>query len=660
MRSIRSVAAVIGFALATLGAAAPAFALDLRVGTGAGCTHASLQAALDALESQPGVHTVRINKGAYPVPDGMVYLPTVNQSGVFLEGGYANCTAPSPTGDVTLDADRAVFNGVGGARRAVLDLRLFGRVGTFQIRRIVLTGGDATDDGATSEFQSGGGLIVRGGASVLLGRGASVRGNSALNGGGIALAGTRVVDTGGIARVDLFIDEGAEVSSNIATGLTTATGRGGGLYCGGGNPAPDMGPDGNRHGTIVLRDGVIGFNQARQGGAFYCRGSLQGGGGFQPAPRDGRAAWILGNQGGGSGLGCAAGDATLDAGIPPGPDGRRTLGAPDGGTGILAITNNSGGGNAGLCLFGSPNVGGTTVTPGGSRFRIQNLYIADQSGGGTLGLSVSSGMELDVQPSGDGIECSFFSATPCVRLVGNQVASSGGVTSNGQLLTATGGAVLNIYRGMIDGNRGRPRLFGAATSAVLRLWSSIVDDNTVVVGSTPPVDSASLFESSLGATAGVYQTTVVMRSPLDFFFRIGDGVDNGFASAHGSILASTVSPAPANVGGPGPTSRLTREWCGFFQSTSDFASHTVANDPTTGAFVTLAPSAFSLDPGTYAPLSAGLIDACSTPSYNRDFHGRPYSVQLEPGGAVRADIGAVEAQPAVLPGPLFANGFEEP
>jgi hypothetical protein len=110
MRSIFSVPAVIGFALAALAAAAPAFALDLRVGTGAGCTHASLQAALDSLQSSLGTHTVRINKGAYPVPDGMRYVPTVNQSGVFLEGGYDSCTAPAPSGDVTLDADRAVFN----------------------------------------------------------------------------------------------------------------------------------------------------------------------------------------------------------------------------------------------------------------------------------------------------------------------------------------------------------------------------------------------------------------------------------------------------------------------------------------------------------------------------------------------------------------------
>ncbi len=642
-------------AAASLAMVAPADALDLRVGSGAGCTHATLQSALDALEGQSGLQTVRINKGVYPTPDGMAYVPTVAQTGVLLEGGYDSCTAPAPTGDATLDADRAVFNGSGGAPRAVLDLYLFGRVGTFQLRRIVLTGGDATVDSAsTDQFESGGGLVVRGAASVLLGRGLSIKGNAAINGGGVALAGSRVNVGEPVQRVDLFIDEGAEIANN------TASQRGGGIYCGGGNPAPNLGPDGNRHGTIAFVDGVIGFNNAPQGGAFYCRGSLEGGGGLQPRPRNGAAAWIVGNQGGASGLGCAAGDATLDALVPAGGDGIRTLGAQNGETGMFAITNNSAAGNAGLCLGGSVTLGTASIPPGQSRFRIQNIYIADQSGGSTLGMSAASEIEVDLRPSGDTVACSFFGPTPCVRMVRNAVDGSGAATSNGQLLSANSGAALNVYRGLIDDNRGRPRLFSAANDAVLRLWSSIVDANTVVVGSALPSDSSALFEASFGGTAGVYQSTLVMRSPLNFFFRIGDGIDNGFASAHGSILASTVTPAPANVGGLAPPSRLTREWCGFFQSTADFFSHTVANDPTTASFVVLPPTALVLAAGTYAPLDAGLIDACSAPAYNRDFYGRPFDVQLEPGALVRADIGAVEAQPAALPDPLFANGFESP
>jgi hypothetical protein len=109
----------------------PVAALDLRVGTGAGCTHADIGAALNAIRTQTGTHTLRINKGVYAVPDGLVYTPTVSQTGVFLEGGYDSCTAGAPTGSTSSDADRAVVNGAGGLERSVLDLSLYGRVGTF-------------------------------------------------------------------------------------------------------------------------------------------------------------------------------------------------------------------------------------------------------------------------------------------------------------------------------------------------------------------------------------------------------------------------------------------------------------------------------------------------------------------------------------------------
>ena len=67
-----------------------------RVGTDAGCTHADLDGALNAIRTQTGTHTIRINKGTYAVPNGMVYTPTVNQTAVFIEGGYDNCLLSSP------------------------------------------------------------------------------------------------------------------------------------------------------------------------------------------------------------------------------------------------------------------------------------------------------------------------------------------------------------------------------------------------------------------------------------------------------------------------------------------------------------------------------------------------------------------------------------
>jgi hypothetical protein len=631
--------------------AARAASQNLRVGTGAGCTHANLTSALNALEGQTGTHNVRINKGVYAVPDGVAYTPTVNQTAVFMEGGYSDCLAGAPSGDPTLDANRAVFNGAGGFAGPVLILQIYGRVGSFQLRRIALTGGDATTDTpGTDYYESGGGLIVRGQASVLLGLGMSIRNNAAINGGGIALAGSNLSDLGS-ARVDLFIDEGAEIRNN------TASDRGGGIYCGGQNPAPAFTNSGDHHGSIVLRDGIIGYNQAINGGAFYCRGSVEGGGGFQPRPFADRAAWIIGNQATGGGLGCAAGVGSLDTILPIESDGFRHLGAAAGSNGLVAITANGGAGSPALCLLGSVSRSAINDPPpvGASRFRLRNLFVSDQTGKGFVGLRTGDRLELIVEPSGDNVACSFFGPTPCVRFFNNAVDSVG--TPDGRLLYASGQSLLQLRRAKIDGNSARPDLVMADDGANVILLSSILDQNSVAVRTSSPSTSA-LFAARYGATVDVRNSTVVMRSALSEFFRLGWtplAENTGIAYAQASAFASTVG-TPVNVGYEGgvPTTNFRRYWCGFFQSTADFAGHTVVNDPGTGLFEVLAPAAFSVD-ANYAPQNSGLRDACTVPAVNRDFNGRPYGVVFEAGSAVHADIGAVEAQ---LQDAIFMNGFE--
>ena len=620
---------------------------SLRVGVGAGCTHADLSGALSAIQGQSGTHVIRINKGNYAVADGMGYVPTVNQGGVYLEGGYNSCTAPEPTGNTGSDSDRAVFNGSGGLQRSVLDLALYGQVGTFQIRRIVLTGGDATT-GGNDYTQSGGGLMVRGQASVVIGLGTTIRNNSAISGGGIALAGSyqNVVPS---LRADLYIEAGAEILNNVASD------RGGGIYCGGRNAVTG---DflGNHHGTIVMLDGTIGYNQANEGGAFYCRGTLEGGGGFQPRPLPGKVAWIIGNQSSG-GVGCAAGFGTLDTSLTPAADGYRHVGAALGSNGLLAITANSGSKPA-LCLVGSRSRAAINdpAPVGQSRFRLRNFYLSDQSGGDFIGLETADRLELIIEPSGDNVSCTFFSATPCVRLYNNALS---GVNSEAYLLFVTGQSMLQLRRAKIDDNSMRGSL-AFVDDSDLFLLSSILDGNSVAPRTAAPSTSA-LFTARFGGSVDVRNSTVIMRSPLSEFFRLGwtpiPASNTGVVYAQASIFASSVG-TPANVGYEGgiATTAFRRYWCGFFQSTSDFAGHTVINDPTTGSFEILAPSAFSLD-ANYAPLSTGLRDACTAPSgtLDRDFYGRPYSVVLEPASPVHADIGAVEAQPQDA---IFSNGFE--
>lgn len=631
----------------------PAFAANqnLRVGTGAGCTHATLQAALTALQNQDGTHNVRINKGVYAVPEGMTYNPTVAQSTILLEGGYTDCGAPAPSGDPNSDADRAVFDGAGGSFRSVLDLSLYGEVGSFQMRRIVLRGGDATIvDNPT--LNSGGGLIVRGQASVLIGVGTSIRSNAAVNGGGVALAGSNIGSASGYyGRVDFFIDAGAEIRSN------TATGRGGGIYCGGDNNDPDFTPPGERHGSIVLRDGIIGFNRANEGAAFYCRGSLDGGGGFQPRPLPNTAAWIVGNEivSAGAGVGCAAGFGTLDSVLPVEGDGYRHLGAAANTTGLVAVTSNNGDRTPALCLQGSrPRSAFNDPAPvGQSRFRLRNLIIQDQSGSSFLGLSTGDAMDLIVEPSGDGVTCTFFTPTPCVRFNDNVATGVGG---DSNLLYGNSNSRLQVRRALIEANTARGDLVLANNGGNVTLLSSILDDNTVAATASTPSTSA-LFAARAGGAVDVRNSTVISRSSLSQFYRLGKtsvGDGTGAAFAQSSAFNATVG-APLLVGleGGAAASQFNRYWCGYFINTSGFAGHTVVNDPATGVFYT-APS-FNVATN-YAPSNAALRDRCSQPpgTLNRDFYGRAFNVAFAVGGPL-ADIGAVEAQ---LSDFVFSDGFE--
>lgn len=607
---------------------------NLRVGTGTGCTHANLINALNAIRTQTGTHTIRINKGTYAMPDGYTYQPTVNQTAVFLEGGYDSCTAPAPSGSTSNDADLAVLDGAGGFSFPVLDLLISGMVQSFQIRRVVIRGGEDS------------GLFITGQASVLLGTGTKIKFNArSTNGGGVVLAGSPTNNNLSTARIDLYIDEGAEITNN------TATGRGGGIYCG-----TVSGVD--AHASIVFRDGILGYNQADEGAAFYCRGTVEVGGGFQPRPRTGKVALIIGNQAtaNGGGVRCAAGFGSLDTVLSVQGDGFRHLGADADSNGLLAIAANGGVSSPGLCLTGSKTRGdtGSPAPAGQSRFRLRNLYLSDQLGDGFVGLVTRDRLELIVEPSGANVSCSFFNPTPCVRLTANRFD-----VADGWLLFANGQSILQLRRAQIDNNDLKSELAFADDGAQVILYSSILDNNTVANRALAPNTSA-LFTARFGGIVDINYSTVIMRAPLTQFFRIGwtptFNDPTGSAYTQGSAFASTVG-APLAVGyeGGAATSSFRRFWCGYFANTSsNFTGHTVVNDPTTGTF-TLA-SSFAVD-ANYSPTTDQLRDACSPPvgTLNVDFYGRPFNTVFEPGSPAHADIGAVEAQ---LADAVFSNGFE--
>ena len=615
-------------------APAMAPALTVSVGSGSGCDHASLQSAFNALDGEPGSHAIHLRKQTFAIPDGVTYQPTVAQGTVTLEGGYAECTDAAPAG---LPDDGAVLDASGGLPRPVMRLLVDGLVGSLQIRRVAIQGGDANDD-ANAYNGAGGGLSIRGPASVLLGTGAIVRNNHAVAGGGIALVGGQLSSLTP-NRIDLYLVEGASVINNEAVE------NGGGIYCGGAsaNGDPTFSP---RHGAIVLANGTIGFNATGGlGGAFYCHGTVEGGGGFQPRPGNGEVALLIGNRTNAGGT-CAAGSGTLDALLPMDADGYRPIGALDGTNGIVAVANNEGTRPA-LCLASSRTLGSDDRPEGPSTFRLQNLVVTGQHGSGDLGLVVGSPeLKLRVQPSGRHTACSFFTPTPCVSFVDNMVTGSGDKAS---VITSIG--TLELVRASVRNNLARSALVRSYLRPA-RIESSLFVGNTVEAAASSPGRAA--FEAGFGdlymGDLTLMHSTAVFSSPLDVFLDLTHA--DSTATVRASILASTTAPAPATLGGAAPPSHLRREWCGFFQDTSDFAAHTEVPDPTSGTFVVLSPSDLSLAAETYAP-GVGLVDWC-THSIEVDYHGAPFgSVVYFPGGGP-ADIGAVENRDDVI----FTDGFD--
>ena len=71
-----------------LGTWTPNAATDFRVGTGSGCTHATIQAAIDAAAATPETDFIRVTRSL----DYSDQALEIEDQSLVLEGGYA--TAP--------------------------------------------------------------------------------------------------------------------------------------------------------------------------------------------------------------------------------------------------------------------------------------------------------------------------------------------------------------------------------------------------------------------------------------------------------------------------------------------------------------------------------------------------------------------------------------
>lgn len=255
-----------------------------RVGSGAGCTHATIEAAVDAAtHSADEDHEVRLLVTEYPVAGISIERPP----GAFaLVGGYASCLASAP-----IPGQRSVL--IGNGANPVLRVR---DVHTLQLSNLDVHGGRGWEGGGIDIASSSNGFEVD---TITLSN-TLVRDNHALRGGGLSVVGSVTPEIP--INLEVVLDGDSGVVGN------TASMDGGGIFC--------------AHARIVAKDAShVGNNTAStgNGGGLFgdnCNVTLGSRG------RDGAVLWSnaapLGKGGGIRLVGQRAGASlhTIDPDVP--------------------------------------------------------------------------------------------------------------------------------------------------------------------------------------------------------------------------------------------------------------------------------------------------------------------------------------------------------
>ncbi len=180
--------------------ASDALAATFTVGTGSGCTHATLGAAITAAENSAGADTIRLTRS---IAYSQVAATITTAQELTITGGFDTCT------QATSDGIATVLDGTGGAAAPVL--RINGNTGSIvRLDTLTLRGGDVGGTGY------GGGIYFRGNGILEIQR-STIMLNTAGYGGGIYAEGTS-------DRAELVIGANVLVNSN------TARYSGGGIY----------------------------------------------------------------------------------------------------------------------------------------------------------------------------------------------------------------------------------------------------------------------------------------------------------------------------------------------------------------------------------------------------------------------------------------------
>jgi len=333
-------------------AATGAHAATFRVGSGAGCTHTTIQSAIDAAAETPDeADFIRLTRS---LDYDDVALDIRNQH-LILEGGYANCT----TGFA--DGTRTVLTGNGDD--SVLRIRGYGDV---VLMRLTITGGHQP----RFNYGYGGGVQISGGPHLVSLDHVLVTGNDAGHGGGISL---RNDISGDPNQVQLVLGDDTVVSFNEA-GFAADAGsliQGGGIYChessirmiGGGSTSITSNTanhDGGGigavqcdltiapHGTFGSFNGIVLNSAGRDGGGLVVDG-FSGGGTKLYVTDPNKPVYVSGNSAGREGGGIKVNSAARVTGWDLIVDGNRSYGEGGG----VSVYCSSGDEDASFYLHGT-------------------------------------------------------------------------------------------------------------------------------------------------------------------------------------------------------------------------------------------------------------------------------------------------------------------
>ncbi len=471
-------------AASSLAVSAPAHAFF--VGSDPACTHASIQAAIDAAAANgSGMDTIYVAGNQTYTGQAL----TIAGHDVWIRGGYSNCSASQPA-----MGQRAALDGAGNGGNPVIRIDNVGaRRGNIILWDIELTGGHVPNG-------EGGGLRVEGNLEISL-TGVRLRANSALRGGGLYVKGQSETEPASLGILDSFDSGNASlIQDNQAS-------EGGGLYA-----------DESSSTQATLR---VENNQAIRGGGLFLNGA-----------NSSTNAYVLPNSP--SGAGIRNNLASEDGGGVFMTNGasfetqRTSPGQPE-----VELRGNRAGRHGGGLYAGS-----------GTFAALRRIIVADdQSGtlmpgnGGGFYVAMGAYVLFDGVDPGMGIGAFCAEELPCAALSGNIAGSTQHAGLGGGAYIESGGNLTLRYTG-VNNNQADDGaavwVGGGFPGNGANLYSVLMTGNSSTGALLVAANGAFLHIE--GATLAANQVGSLMR------------LDQSNAEVFGSILHQPDSPLLTTIG----------------------------------------------------------------------------------------------------------------